>query len=140
MANSPGIPEFRYPADTPTVTITLTYPPKGPDSEGETVRQKGRVTISKSGAQQVITDYIEEVNKITLSFLTETQKDAIKTMLTTHALLGKAFIYQKDKDIPGSAVTVTLDTRSFSPKIRRLFASGGDYLYQIELTLRRVIV
>ena len=138
MPNAPGIPKIEY--GSPTTTITFEYPPKGPDSEGERLRQVGRVTESKSGQQQVITDYITETNRLKFSFLTETLKDEVKTFLTTHAMLGKTFTYFKDKDIPASAITVSLDRRSYTPRIRRLFASGDDYKYEIELTIRRVIV
>jgi len=136
MANAPGIPKIVFNA----TTITYVFPPKGPDSEGETLRQVGRVTVSKSGKEQVITDFIEEINDVRLSFLTEALKDSTKTFLTTHALLGKSFSYFKDKDTPASEIVVTLDRRGFRPRIRRMFPSGFDYLYEIRLSMRRVIV
>ena len=73
-------PKFEY--EDPisgTTTITLSLPPEG-DPKNERFRTNGRETRSSSGKHQYQFNYTDHVFDIRLTFLTQTQIDAIKDL------------------------------------------------------------
>jgi hypothetical protein len=128
------IPKIVYNA----TTIEFDYPPEG-DTFGERLKFNGRITKSRSGVQQTITNYIEQINGITYSFVSESVKQSLNTFLITHGLLGKDFEYWFDKDEVSTKFTVKLDSSSMNPKFNIITRKGEGFIYRLQLVYRRVI-
>ena len=121
-----------------STTIEFDYPPKG-DTFGERIKFVGKITKSKSGVQQTVTDYLEGINTVTYSFLSEALKQSLNTFLTTHALFGKEFDYWTDKGDVATKITVRLDGSSMNPKFKVITRKGTGFIYELKLAYRRVI-
>jgi len=124
---------------SPPTTITFEFPPKGPKVRGASLKHVGTLTKAKSGAQQTITDYIEEINNIQFSHVSETIKGELDTFFVTHALLGKSFSYFFDKDDPATEVTVKLDRSGTKVAFDEITSTAVDaFIYKLRLKIRRV--
>ena len=131
------IPKIEYGVG-PT-TITFEYPPKGPKVRGKQLKHIGTRTTSKSGAQQTITDFIEENNTINLSHVSEVITGQLETFFLTHGFLGKSFDYYFDKDDVATKVTVKLDESGTTVNFDEQLSTAVDaFLYKLKLKLTRV--
>lgn len=136
MAN--WIPKLVYNA----ITITFDYPPQGKDPKGERWKFVGVSNTSKSGLEQTMIDYIENLNTLNFSHISETIKDSLETFLKTWGYLGKEFDFYFDKDVPGTKVTVTIprNGRNTKPDIHVWDNSVNPRtpMYKFKLMLRSV--
>lgn len=129
------IPKIVY--GTGPTTIQFDYPPKG-DVKNQTLKATGRTTVSKSGAQQTVTDFVEEINKLTYSHVSETLKTSLETFFLTHALLGKSFTYFFDSGDVATSFTVQLDPTSFKIDFDIMTRKGTGFVYKFTMAFRRV--
>ena len=129
MANF--IPKIIYNA----VTITLTLPTVDDPFNEEIAASKQR-SVSASGIVQASLDFLEEERKIKLGFLSKTLTDELRTFFTTWGLLEKPFDYYPSND-EGTFYTYTLTSKAFNPK-RSISDGSGDFLYDLEISMRRV--
>ena len=131
------IPKIVY--GSPATTITFEFPPKGPKVRGVRLKHVGTLTKSKSGAQQTITDFIEEINTINFSHVSEIIKGELDTFFTTHGLLGKSFSYFFDKGDAATEVVVKLDRSGTAINFDEQASTAVDaFIYKFRLKIRRV--
>ena len=134
MANF--IPQIKYPASTGATTITLTLPAAN-DPYGEKREMVGREVRSTNGSTQFAKDYEEQTLKVKLSFITETEATALRTWFDGSAGLKVAFQYFVSSDEAKTGDFIldqnTLDLKRIAP------AGSGNFLYETELNLRRVL-
>jgi len=128
------IPKIEFNA----TVITFDFPNKR-DPFGQQVRWNGKTSVSRSGNQQTVTDYIEDVKNVQFSFMSQTIKEELETFLTSHALLGKSFDYSEDKGDVTTKNTYELDRSSMKPKFKVLTRKGTGFLWEIKLKFRRVL-
>lgn len=101
------IPAFEYVNSvSSTILINLTTPLMKDDPY--ILGAKRIDTQSKSGQKQSSYDFDEEIKDISLTFLTATEKDAMRLMFSDTASQGKTFKFIPDKDSPGVFDTVTI--------------------------------
>lgn len=124
------IPKLTY----NTTTIEFTYPPAKDD--GETIDAKEKQTTALDGTRWVKIDYWEAKRKLTLSFLTDAQIEALRTWYTTHASLGYFFRWYDDKAYP-SFREYQLDKNVFNPQ-KVVPVGVNSFLWQVTLEFRRV--
>ncbi len=133
MANF--IPEITYDAGAGLVTVTLTHPPEA-DPRGENRKPFKEVATGSTGVRQTNRRYLEETRNIKLTFLSETELNALRTLFDDHASFGGEFSYFESND-EAAFTTVSWDG-DFKPKILTGDGSGG-HIYELSLKLRRVV-
>jgi hypothetical protein len=126
------IPKLVYGSISPT-TIALTYPPR--EDEGEALQVVAKEAESISGLQQVSVSYTEATRKVKLSFLTQSEIDALRTFFVSHGGMGKPFKWYEDKD-EADYEWYALASRRFVPK--KVVPKGGGFIWEVDLEFRRV--
>ena len=107
------IPSFEYVnSASATILITLTTPLMKDDPFDLNANRID--TQSKSGQKQSSYDFDEEIKEISLTFLSATEKDAMRLMFSDTASQGKTFKYIEDQDVPAVFDTVTIVDRKIS--------------------------
>ena len=125
-------PKIEY--GSPTTTIEFDIPPESFDNEGKTTRVEAKVSSSQNGEQQISLNHIKEEYKVKFKWVSKSIRDAVETMITTHASLNKTFTYFFDKD-DVTGIEVLLDKRSLKFKSKRL---NTQDLYEFQITFFRV--
>lgn len=111
------------------------YPAKR--DQGEQLRANQTRTLSLSGVQQTITNYIDARRTLTFSFLTQTENTTLRdSFYTQWALLGKSFRYYNDKAI-NSKVVYFNNNEEYRQE--RIVKKHPDYLYEVDFSFRRVV-
>lgn len=113
-------------------------PAKDPFNQG--VNWKGKVTVSKNGAIQRLTDYLEESYKVDFSHIPEALKNSVENFVINHMILGRQFSYFTDKQEDTSELIVEASQRftKFEPKIITRKGAGKSFLYKFKLEFRRL--
>ena len=136
MANF--IPKIEYGVG-PT-TIEFEYPLLGRDPFEEEIKFKGKVDEIATGTTQ--TSFLANIAMKKLKFgnVNQTILDQLKTFFITHASRGNTFKFFPDKD-EVDFIEVELDKsgRKFKPKGKNYKPSIDEFLYDIDLKIRRVL-
>lgn len=126
------IPKLSY--GFPGTTITFTYPPSQDD--GEQFDAKEKTTTALNGTRWTFVDYIEVKRKVTLSFLTDSQVEALRTFYLNWASKGEFFAWYDDKDV-AQLKNYQLDKNSFT--LKKITSNGPtSFLWELTLEMRRV--
>ncbi len=127
------IPKIEY-GVSPT-TITFDYPPRGFDTLGERYRPAQKVSVSKSGIEQTLSNHISKEFTVKFSMLSSTIYTALKTFLEDHAIEGNNFKYYPHATEAGY-FTVTLTKSGRRQKFKRTTSSDK---YRFNLKMRYVL-
>lgn len=117
-----------------TTTIEFTYPPK--DDQGESIDAKERQTTALDGTRWVKIDYWEAKRRITLSFLTEAQINALRAWYKDHASQGLFFRWYDDKTLT-TFREYQIERNSFVPQ-KVVPVGVREFLWEVTLEFRRV--
>lgn len=127
------LPKFEYDPGSGTVSFSLALPPEG-DNLREQEKANVRRTLSNNGTAQHQFNYIEKIIAPRFIFVTQAEIDNIRTLMETHALLGKPFDYFEHSD-EVEKFTVTLDKFDFIPK-RIIPDSSTGFIHDYEIRMR----
>lgn len=117
--------------------ITMDFPPQG-DNERERISTKVRRTISNNGTLQHQFNYNEERISPRFVFVSETLMDSLRDFYKDHASRGFAFRYFESSD-EAAFRTVTMQTFNFAPKKEAPTNTADEYIYDLNMSLRRTL-